>query len=79
MTKYKIIKSKYLTALEKKLISTSIENNLQDVSTKNKRLIFICEDNEKNYKFHLYSFEHGIGIGAKKEWIKREIIFKINK
>ena len=31
MTKYKIIKSKHLTALEKKLILTSIDNNLQDV------------------------------------------------
>ena len=71
--------NKHITPLERKLIKLSFENNMQDVSTKNKRLIFICEDNEKNYKFHLYSFEHGIGIGAKKEWIKREIIFKINK
>ena len=47
---------------------------MQDVSTKNKRLNFICEDNEKNYKFNLYSFEHGIGIGAKKEWVKKELI-----
>ena len=50
MTKYKIIKSKHLTALEKKLILTSIDNNLQDVQTKRKRLNIICEDAEGNIK-----------------------------
>ncbi len=79
MTKYKIIKSKHLTALEKKLISTSIENNLQDVQTKQKRLNIICKDNEGNIKANLYSYDIGIGIGAKKYWKQSEIIFKINK
>ena len=79
MTKYKIIKSKHLTALEKKLILTSIDNNLQDVQTKRKRLNIICEDAEGNIKSNLYSHEEGIGIGAKKYWKQTEIIFKINK
>ena len=77
MKKYKIVKSHHLTALEKKLISTSIENNLQDVQTKQKRLNVICEDAEGNIKANLYSYE--IGIGAKKYWKQSEIIFKINK
>ena len=38
MKTFKIVKSHHLTALEKKLISTSIDNNLQDVQTKRKRL-----------------------------------------
>ena len=57
MKKYKIIKSKHLTALEKKLILTSIDNNLQDVQTKRKRLNIICEDAEGNIKANLYSHE----------------------
>ena len=77
MKKYKIVKSHHLTALEKKLISTSIENNLQDVQTKQKRLVIICEDNEGNVKANLYSYE--IGIGAKKSWKQSEIIFNYNK
>ena len=79
MKTYKIIKSKHLTALEKKLISTSINNNLQDVQTKQKRLTVICEDAEGNIKANLYSHEEGIGIGAKKYWKHSEIIFKLNK
>ena len=79
MKKYKIVKSHHLTALEKKLISTSIENNLQDVQTKQKRLNVICEDAEGNIKANLYSYEIGIGIGAKKYWKQSEIIFKLNK
>ena len=79
MKKYKIVKSHHLTALEKKLISTSINNNLQDVQTKQKRLNIITEDNEGNIKAHLCSYEEGIGIGAKKYWKQSEIIFKINK
>ena len=79
MKKYKIVKSKHLTALEKKLISTSINNNLQDVQTKQKRLTVICEDAEGNIKANLYSHEEGIGIGAKKYWKQSEIIFKLNK
>ena len=79
MKTYKIIKSKHLTALEKKLISTSINNNLQDVQTKQKRLTVICEDAEGNIKANLYSHEEGIGIGAKKYWKQTEIIFKLNK
>ena len=79
MKKYKIVKSHHLTALEKKLISTSINNNLQDVETKQKRLSIICEDAEGNIKANLYSYEEGIGIGAKKSWKQSEIIFKINK
>ena len=78
MKKYKIVKSHHLTALEKKLISTSIENDLQDVQTKQKRLAIICKDNEGNIKANLYSYEIGIGIGAKKYWKQTEIIFKIN-
>lgn len=39
MKKYKIVKSHHLTALEKKLISTSIDNNLQDVQTKQKNCL----------------------------------------
>ena len=68
MKKYKIVKSHHLTALEKKLISKSINNNLQDVQTKQKRLNIICEDAEGNIKANLYSYEEGIGIGAKKHW-----------
>ena len=64
---------------EKKLISTSIDNNLQDVQTKQKKLSIICEDSEGNIKANLYSYEVGIGIGAKKYWKQTEIIFKINK
>ena len=79
MKKYKIVKSHHLTALEKKLISTSIENDLQDVQTKRKKLNIICEDAEGNIKANLYSYEEGIGIGAKKYWKQSEIIFKINK
>ena len=79
MKKYKIVKSHHLTALEKKLISTSVENDLQDVQTKQKRLNIICEDAEGNIKANLYSYEIGIGIGAKKSWKRSEIIFKINK
>ena len=79
MKKYKIVKSHHLTALEKKLITTSIDNNLQDVQTKQKRLNVICEDAEGNIKANLYSYEIGIGIGAKKYWKQSEIIFKINK
>ena len=79
MEKYKIVKSHHLTALEKKLISTSINNNLQDVQTKQKRLSIICEDAEGNIKANLYSYEEGIGIGAKKHWKQSEIIFKIKK
>ena len=79
MKKYKIVKSHHLTALEKKLISTSIENDLQDVQTKQKRLVIICKDNEGNIKANLYSYEEGIGIGAKKYWKQTEIIFKLNK
>ena len=79
MKKYKIVKSHHLTALEKKLISTSIENNFQDVHTKQKRLNIIAEDNEGNIKANLYSYEIGIGIGAKKYWKQSEIIFKIKK
>ena len=78
MKKYKIVKSHHLTALEKKLISTSIENYLQDVQTKQKILNIIAEDNEGNIKANLYSYEEGIGIGAKKYWKQSEIIFKIN-
>lgn len=66
--------NKHITALERKLIKLSFDNEMQDVSTKNKRLNFICEDSDKNYKFHLYSFESGIGIGAKKRWVKKELI-----
>ena len=66
--------NRHITPLERKLIKLSFENEMQDVSTKNKRLNFICEDSDKNYKFNLYSFEHGIGIGAKKRWIKKELI-----
>ena len=66
--------NKHITALERKLIKLSFENEMQDVSTKNKRLNFICEDSDKNYKFNLYSLEHGIGIGAKKRWVKKELI-----
>ena len=79
MKTYKIVKSHHLTALEKKLISTSIENNLQDVQTKHKTLNIISEDVEGNIKANLYSYEEGIGIGAKKYWKQSEIIFKINK
>ena len=79
MEKYKIVKSHHLTALEKKLISTSVNNNLQDVQTKQKRLSIICEDAEGNIKANLYSYEEGIGIGAKKHWKQSEIIFKIKK
>jgi len=77
MKKYKIVKSHHLTALEKELISTSIENNLQDVQTKHKTLNIIAEDKEGNIKANLYSYEEG--IGAKKYWKQTEIIFKINK
>ena len=79
MKTYKIVKSHHLTALEKILISTSIENNLQDVQTKYKTLNIISEDKEGNIKANLYSYEIGIGIGAKKYWKQSEIIFKINK
>ena len=79
MKKYKIVKSHHLTALEKKLISTSINNNLQDVQTKQKKLNIICSDHDGNIKANLYSYEEGIGIGAKKYWKQSEIIFKINK
>ena len=79
MKTYKIIKSKHLTSLEKKLISVSIENNLQDVQTRQKRLNIICQDAEGNVKANLYSYEVGIGIGAKKYWKQSEIIFKLNK
>lgn len=67
----------HLTALDKKLIKTSIENNLQDVQTKRKRLNIICKDNEGNVKAHLYSFEKGIGIDAKSRWKQTEITFKV--
>mgnify|MGYP003610368800 CR=1 FL=1 len=79
MKKYKIIKSKHLTALEKKLISVSIENNLQDVQTKQKRLNVICEDAEGNIKANLYSYEVGIEKKKKKYWKQSEIIFKLKK
>lgn len=71
----KIIKAHHLTALEKKMIRTSLENNLQDITTKNKRLNIICSDPNGNIKANLYSFEVGIGIGAKKRWVNREIEF----
>ena len=79
MKKYKIVKSHHLTALEKKLISVSIDNNLQDVHTKQKKLSIISKDAEGNIKANLYSYEVGIGIGAKKYWKQTEIIFKIKK
>lgn len=73
---FKTIKAHHLTALDRKLITTSIANNLQDVSTPNKRLYNICQDAEGIVKSYLYSFEVGIGIDSKKEWIKREVQFK---
>lgn len=74
---FKTIKTHHLTALDRKLINTSIANNLQDVSTKQKRFNVICQDAEGIVKAHLYSFEVGIGIDSQKEWKKREIQFKI--
>ena len=49
------------------------------MKTKQKCLNIIAEDNEGNIKANLYSYEEGIGIGAKKYWKQTEIIFKINK
>jgi len=72
----KIIKSLHLTALDKKLIKSSIENNLQDVFTKKKRLNIICQDAAGNVKADLLSFAPGIGIGSKSYWQKQEVIFK---
>jgi hypothetical protein len=74
---FKIIKATHLTPLDRKLINTSIANNLQDVSTQQKRFNIICQDAEGIIKAYLYSFEVGIGINSRKEWRKREIQFKI--
>jgi len=71
-----IIKAIHLTALDKKLIKSSIENNLQDVFTKKKRLNVICQDATGNVKANLLSFAPGIGIGSKSYWQKQEVIFK---
>ncbi len=71
-----IIKAIHLTALDKKLIKSSIENNLQDVFTKKKRLNIICKDGAGNVKANLLSFAPGIGIGSKSYWQKQEVIFK---
>ena len=71
----KLITNIHLTTLEKKLIKTSIDNGLQDVQTKKKRLHIISTDNEGNVKANLYSFEVGIGIGSKSRWVCREVVF----
>lgn len=74
---YKIIKSKHLTAHDKRLIIASINNNLQDVATPKKRLIIISQDAENNVKANLYSYQVGLGIGAKSSWHRQEIEFEI--
>lgn len=71
-----IIKATHLTTLDKKLIKSSIENNLQDVFTKKKRLNIISQDAAGNVKANLLSFAPGIGIGSKSYWQKQEVIFK---
>lgn len=75
---FKVIKALHLTALDKKLINTSIANDLKDVSTKEKRLNIICTDAEGIVKADLYSFALGIGIDSKKEWRKIEIQFQLS-
>ena len=48
-------------------LSAEISNRIKDL------------DDKGNIKANLYSYEEGIGIGAKKHWKQSEIIFKINK
>lgn len=72
----RVIKAVHLTAHDRKLINTSIANNLQDVSSPKKRLNIICTDEQGNVKANLWSYEVGIGWGAKSRWVMSEIIFK---
>lgn len=73
---FKQISGNHLTTTDKQLIRSSIDNDLQDVQTKNKKLHIISTDDSGNVKAKLYSFEVGIGIGSKKQWCGREIVFK---
>jgi hypothetical protein len=76
--KFKVLKCRHLTALDRKLISASINAELQDVYTPQKRLNIICTDAIGNVKANLLTFQHEIGLGAKKSWYTQEIIFKPN-
>lgn len=71
----KIHKANHLTAHDRRLIRTSLNNNLQDVSTPKKRLNIICQNAEGTVKANLWTYAVGIGIGAKSEWTKQEIEF----
>lgn len=71
----KVITAIHLTAHDKKLINFSLVNNLQDVYTSKKRLKIISKSDDGIVKANLWSYEVGIGIGAKMEWRKKEIQF----
>ncbi|MDR6548485.1 hypothetical protein J2810_004575 [Chryseobacterium rhizosphaerae] len=74
---FKQTKGGHLTALDRKLINTSIANNMQDVSTKQKQLNIITTDGHGNYKAVINSYEAGIGIGSKKSWCRKQIEFSV--
>lgn len=73
----KITSKIHLTKLDKDMVKFSVAEGVVPVSTARKRLTNIVKNSSEEYSAILWSYEDGIGLGAKKRWIEKPIEFKV--